>query len=141
MGNMCSVEAIFQWPVRVYYEDTDAGGVVYHSQYLNYMERARTEWLRSHGIELDWMAEHEKVLFVVNRIQVDYRRAARFNDALTVTLAMSRRRRVGISFEQTILRPSDESLLIQAQVEVACVQIDSFRPTAIPESFIRAINP
>ncbi len=128
---------IFQWPVRVYYEDTDAGGVVYHSQYLNFMERARTEWLRAKGFEQDELAAREGLVFVVRRIEVDFRRAARFNDALYVTVELAERRRTNLTLEQAILREADGELLIRGRVQVACVDSENFRPLRIPEQIAR----
>jgi len=84
---MTTAEYVFEWPVRVYYEDTDAGGVVYHAQYLKYMERARTEWLRAAGVEQDALLAEQGVVFAVTRIDLRYLRPARFNEALMVSVA------------------------------------------------------
>jgi len=131
------VSQSFQWPVRVYYEDTDAGGVVYHSQYLNFMERARTEWLRAKGFEQDELADGEGVVFVVRRVEVDFRRAARFNDALTVSVELLEQRRTNLTLQQRIRREADDELLIEGRVQVACVDVDGFRPRRIPEAIAR----
>ncbi len=129
----------FEWPVRVYYEDTDAGGVVYHSQYLNFMERARSEWLRALGFEQDKLADQEQVVFVVRRIEVDFRRPARFNDALLVTVELVEQRSASLILTQFIRRESDGEALIQGRVRVACVDAKRFRPTPIPERMLRVI--
>ncbi len=129
----------FEWPVRVYYEDTDAGGVVNHSQYLNYMERARSEWLRALGIEQDELADQDQVVFVVRRIEVDFQRPARFNDALLVTVELVEQRSASLILTQLIRRKSDGEVLIQGRVRVACVDVRRFRPTPIPERMLRVI--
>ncbi len=125
--------------MRVYYEDTDAGGVVYHSQYLNFMERARSEWLRALGFEQDELADQEQVVFVVRRIEVDFRRPARFNDALLVTVELVEQRSASLILTQFIRRESDGEALIQGRVRVACVDAKRFRPTPIPERMLRVI--
>jgi acyl-CoA thioester hydrolase len=133
------VSQSFQWPVRVYYEDTDAGGVVYHSQYLNFMERARTEWLRAKGFEQDELAQREGLVFVVRRIEVDFRRSARFNDALVVDVELAEQRRASLTLSQSIRREADGELLIQGRVQVACVDAGTFRPHRIPEHIARVM--
>lgn len=127
--------AIFAWPVRVYYEDTDAGGVVYHGQYLNFLERARTEWLRAGGFEQDALREDPGVIFAVNRISLDYLAPARFNDALTVTAALRESRGARLLFDQQVVRDADAKPLLRAEVQVVCVDADRFRPKPVP-SFI-----
>jgi acyl-CoA thioester hydrolase len=131
------VSGIFEWPLRVYYEDTDAGGVVYHSQYLNFMERARTEWLRAKGFEQDALAREDGVVFVVRRAEVDYRRSARFNDALSVSVELAEKRRTNLTLSQSIRRTLDGELLVQGRVQVACVDFRAFRPRPIPQRIAR----
>ena len=125
--------AKFDWPIRVYYEDTDTGGVVYHSQYLNFMERARTEWLRSLGFEQDVLIEQNHCLFAVHSMQINFKRPARFNDALLVSSQLTSTSGASLSFEQTIF--CENELLCQAVVKVACLDSNRFRPMPIP-SFI-----
>lgn len=132
MGSGNGIVMQFIWPVRVYYEDTDAGGVVYHSQYLNYMERARTEWLRSLGLAQTEMRDEFGVVFVVRQMQLEFRKPARFDDALQVTTALSQRSAASLKFKQQILR-ADE-VLISAKVEVVCVALEKFKPARIPVS-------
>ena len=120
----------FRWPIRVYYEDTDAGGVVYHSDYLKYFERARTEWLRSLGFEQPELRAQDGIIFVVRSIRIKYAQPARFNEILEVTSRLVEIGRSRFVFEQTLLRGKE--LLTQAQVEVACVADPGFRPTALP---------
>lgn len=120
----------FDWPVRVYYEDTDGGGVVYHANYLKYMERARTEWLRSLGFDQGVLRNEAGVIFVVRNIALQYRRSACFDDALTVTTGLSRTGRSLLVFEQTIYR--NHTVLTEATVEVVCVSAAGFKPVSIP---------
>jgi len=125
----------FHWPVRVYYEDTDSGGVVYYANYLRFMERARTEWLRSLGVEQDRLIEQEGVLFAVRHVDVDYLKPARFNDQLEVTSRVIESGRASLTFEQTIMRMDAETKteLCRGQVKIACLGVDSFRPRPIPK--------
>jgi acyl-CoA thioester hydrolase len=120
----------FDWPVRVYYEDTDSGGVVYHSQYLNFMERARTEWLRALGFEQDQLRTENKLLFAVHSMQITYRKPARFNDALLIKSRLHKASGASMQFEQNIYR--GEELLCEASVRIACLDAESFRPKSIP---------
>jgi acyl-CoA thioester hydrolase len=130
---------IFTWPVRVYYEDTDAGGVVFYANYLRFMERARTEWLRSLGFEQDALREHDRVLFAVRGVSVEYLRPARFNDLLRVTAALARSGRAGLDFEQEVRRETDGTLCCRGLVKVACVSADDFRPRRIPDKLLAEI--
>ena len=120
----------FQWPVRVYYEDTDAGGVVYHSQYLNFMERARTEWLRHLGFEQTFLRESLNILFVVHSMQIQFKKPAKFNDMLQVSSQLVNLRLGSFECQQKISR--EEEILIEAQVKIACVDALTFKPTGIP---------
>ncbi|VAW91754.1 Tol-Pal system-associated acyl-CoA thioesterase [hydrothermal vent metagenome] len=124
----------FNWPIRIYYEDTDSGGVVYHSSYLNFMERARTEYLRSLKIEQDELIQQQAVLFAVRKIEIDYIMAARFNDLLTVATTVTKIAGASIVFSQVITKADDSDVIIcKASVKVASLQVDSFKPCAIPE--------
>ncbi len=123
-------EPDFTWPVRVYWEDTDAGGVVYYANYLKFLERARTEWLRGLGIEQTELAERDGVLFVVRRVEADYLRSARFNDMLAVECRLVAVGRASMTIDQRVMR-GDEALLT-ATVKAACVKADQFRPVKIP---------
>lgn len=120
----------FVWPVRVYFEDTDAGGVVYYANYLKFMERARTEWLREHGFEQDHLRETAGVLFVVRRVNIELRRPARFNDALSVTCRPTTLGRASLEVVQMVSRKATE--LAVANVRLACVDAERFVPVAIP---------
>ena len=122
----------FDWPVQVYYEDTDAGGVVYHSQYLNFMERARTEFLRSLGLMQTTMRNDLGVLFVVRDIQIRFKKPAKFDDQLKVNSQLVSVGRSQLVFEQNIYRGDEH--LIAAKVDVVCIGADSFKPVSIPEA-------
>lgn len=120
----------FIWPVRVYWEDTDAGGVVYYATYLKFLERARTEWLRSLGVEQGELVAEHGVVFVVRRVEADYHRPARFDDALQVTCRLEETGRASLAIAQTVERAGE--LLLSARVRAACVTADGFRPARIP---------
>ncbi|MEJ5211367.1 MAG: tol-pal system-associated acyl-CoA thioesterase [Burkholderiales bacterium] len=121
--------AVFTWPVRVYYEDTDAGGVVYYANYLRFLERARTEWLRAAGFEQPQLLRDFDVIFVVRALTIEYLRPAHFNDLLSVTVSPLHLGRSVLDLAQTIER---DALLVTARVKIACVQASTFRPTGIP---------
>ena len=124
----------FTWPVRVYWEDTDAGGVVYYANYLKFLERARTEWLSMLGLEQDHLAEEAGVVFVVRRVEADYLKPARFNDRLTVHSELTELNRASLLMTQQIVR--GEEILLRAVVKVACVEYApkhaQLRPAKIP---------
>ena len=128
----------FDWPVRVYYEDTDGGGVVYHANYLKFMERARTEWLRSLGFEQTALKSQMRIMFVVRGLALQYLRPANFDDALMVSTRLTRTGRSLLQFEQTIQR--DDTLLTQATVEVACIDAEHFKPVTIPTPIRNAMQ-
>ena len=128
----------FVWPVRVYFEDTDAGGVVYYANYLKFMERARTEWLRQRGFEQDRLRADAGILFVVRSVQLDLKRPARFNDALSVTCRPDRPGRATLDVVQSVSRGNLE--LASAKVRLACVDAERFVPVAIPAPVRNAIE-
>ncbi|WP_444923386.1 tol-pal system-associated acyl-CoA thioesterase [Microbulbifer sp. DLAB2-AF] len=127
----------FGIPVRVYIEDTDAAGIVYYVNYLKYMERARTELLRSLGYDKPAMPQ-EGVLLVVHSAEVQYRRSARLDDALRATAAIGKLGRAAVTFEQKIWR--GDELICEGVVKVACVADDSRRPCALPEPIYSALK-
>ena len=129
----------FDWPVRVYWEDTDAGGVVYYANYLKFLERARTEWLSALGLEQDRLAQDAGVLFVVRRVEADYLRPARFNDRLLVRSRLSELGHASLVMQQEVLRDSER--LLSARVQVASVEPVSFRPARIPRFVTEKIRP
>jgi acyl-CoA thioester hydrolase len=122
----------FIWPVRVYYEDTDAGGVVYYANYLKFMERARTEWLRKCGFEQDQLVKKDGIIFAVRHVDVGYHLPARFNDALEVSASIVQKGRASITFHQEVVRSMDSRVLCQGEIKIACVNIETMRPTPIP---------
>lgn len=119
----------FSFPVRVYWEDTDAGGVVYYANYLKFMERARSEWLRSLGFEQDVLRGEAGVVFVVRRVEIDYLLPARFNDLLNVSVRLAEATRATLVVEQHI---EAENHLTRARLQLACVNAASFKPARIP---------
>jgi acyl-CoA thioester hydrolase len=128
----------FSWPVRVYYEDTDRGGVVYHANYLKYLERARTEWLRAQGFEQSALAAAHHVMFVVRSLSLDFLKPARFDDALAVSVEP---REVGasrIELAQRVSRAHED--LVTARVMIACVNTATFKPVRIPGPVIARIG-
>ena len=133
------MHAIFNWPVRVYYEDTDAGGVVYHSNYLNFMERARTEWLRALGFEQPQVRADLGVIIVVHSLAVEFKNPAYFNDMLDIHCKLTKIGRGSIEMEQKIMR--DHHLLIKAQIKLAFVNADTFKPLGIPAAIKAAMQP
>ncbi|WP_205701934.1 tol-pal system-associated acyl-CoA thioesterase [Pseudidiomarina mangrovi] len=133
----------FVWPVRVYYEDTDAGGIVYYANYLKFLERARTEWLRSLGIEQDsWLAA--RVGFVVRQVQLDLLQPARFNDELLVSVEVLKLGRASVQFQQRVTHQQHGAELCVAQVKAACVdlgQADSgLRAVAMPAAIYEVLK-
>ena len=128
----------FEFPVRVYYEDTDAGGVAYHSNYLNFYERARTEFLRAQGFEQDELLE-EHIAFVVKRCEIDYHIAARFNDQLNVSVEIQQLKKASIVFKQQIICAKGDKIST-AIVLVACVDIKRMKPIAIPTKITEELS-
>jgi len=124
----------FNWPVRVYYEDTDSGGVVYYANYLKFMERARTEWLRSFSVEQDILRDQFGVIFAVSQVQIDYCLPAKFNDELVVTTTLSRKGKASIIFEQVVLRNNET--LARAKIKIACLDVNLFKPVPIPKEIL-----
>lgn len=124
------VNAPFRIPVRVYYQDTDAGGVVFHAQYLAFMERARTEWLNACGFDLARCAAEQRVLFMVHAITVRYHRPAVLNDLLQVSARVSAFGRASVVFAQRVER--EGVLLVEAEVRLAMVDRDTRRPVRMP---------
>lgn len=132
------VPATFSLPVRVYYQDTDAGGVVFHGKYLNFFERARTEWLRQLGFDVCQLAEHEGVLFIVRELRVNYLRPAQVDDMLTVTAAIDNLGRAQFTLDQRVLRGAD--LLVQGSVNLACVSVEGLKPARVPPRLHAALG-
>ena len=132
-----AAEPVFSWPVRVYWEDTDAGGVVYHASYLRFVERARTEWLRGRGVDQQKLRDTHGILFVVSEMDLKFRAPARLDDELVATIDSFTRRSASMLFSQCILRPADGARLVQARVRAACVDAATFKPTRIPDFLLQ----
>jgi 4-hydroxybenzoyl-CoA thioesterase len=126
-------EAGFELPIRVYIEDTDAGGIVFHAKYLHYMERARTEWVRSCGVGLR-AGLADNISYVVQRLDIHYAVAAKLDDELLVTAEPVAFGRVWMDFRQRVMRATDRKLLSDSNVRVACVALDTGRPRRLPEN-------
>ena len=125
----------FAWPIRVYYEDTDAQGVVYYANYFRFMERARTEWLRALGVDQLALMKEERRIFVVTESNAKFRVPARFNDEIVVTARLAGLTRATFDIEQNIYRDSLEGeLLLEGSVRAAYLNADTLRPTRVPAS-------
>lgn len=124
-------ENVFSLPIRVYFQDTDAGGVVYHASYLNFMERARTEWLRSHGYSNAGLMQEFGMVFVVRSLRLDYLKPALLDDMLDVTAQIGDMGRSRISLAQTVRRGAE--VLTEAEVHLVCVTLENFKPASVPE--------
>jgi len=129
----------FRFSIRVYYEDTDAGGVVYYANYLKFFERARTEWLRALGFEQQLLAQETGCIFIVRGIQTQYRRPAVLDDLLCIRSRVSRLGKASIDFEQFCERGGD--LLASGRVEVGCVDRLTLRPRPLPPGLSQAMAP
>jgi tol-pal system-associated acyl-CoA thioesterase len=123
---------VYSFPVRVYFENTDAGGVVYHGEYLKFLERARTEWLRHLGFDHQALARDHRVAFVVTAAAVDVAKPARLDDTLAVSVRLESLGKVRCVFAQEIRR--DDEVLVKARITVASVTGESFKPAEIPEA-------
>ena len=132
------LEPVFSWPTRVYWEDTDAGGVVYHAQYLAFLERARTEWLRARGKGQELLRNEHDLVFAVRAMRIDFRGPARLDDALDVSVSLQQCRRASLVLAQAVHRGGE--LLVDAQVRVAALNASDFRPRAIPESLYEELK-
>ncbi len=130
----------YVWQVRVYWEDTDGGGVVYHSQYLNFFERARTEWLRSKGIHQARLAEESGVVFAIRRMQVDWIHPARLDDLLDVSVHSVRAGAARLVFRQDMHRHGDGALLASAEVTAVSLDAEQFKPIKMPDHIRSEIN-
>ena len=122
---------IFEWNARVYFEDTDSGGVVYHANYLKFMERARTEWLRNLGLNQIKLKQEDKMMFVVRKIDIQYKIPARFNDELLIQTDCVKTTDYSIMLKQNILR--DKQTITEGSVEIVCINSDLFKPVRIPK--------
>lgn len=128
----------FFWPVRVYYEDTDSGGVVYYANYLRFLERARTEWLRALGFEQTELSARYQVVFVVRAVGLEFIKPSLFNDSLQVTVELVKVGASQILVAQRVMR--DDEVLVAAEVRVVCVNAATFKPVRIPQAIMTKIR-
>ncbi len=127
----------FSWPIRVYYEDTDAGGLVFHANYLKFLERARTEMLRSRGFEQDRLIAEENLIFVIRSLSIDYLKPARFNEQIDVGSKIIENTKTSLIFEQSITRQED--VLCNAKIRVVCLNAQSMKPKVIPSAILEQL--
>jgi acyl-CoA thioester hydrolase len=134
--------SVFYWRARVYWEDTDGGGIVYYANYLRFLERARTEWLRSLGHSQQELAKRDGLLFAVAGLSIEYRRPARLDDELRVTCEPRTERATVVRFEQRIFLDApepDSNLLVEADVRVVCVDARTLKPKRLPDFLVDAM--
>jgi acyl-CoA thioester hydrolase len=134
----------FRWPARVYWEDTDGGGIVYYANYLRFLERARTEWLRARGYSQSELARESRIVFAVVSLEVEYRAPARLDDELEITCEPQAAGAASLRFRQAIYRrvrapAKAPELLLEASVRVACVDAQTLRPQRLPEFMLEAV--
>lgn len=132
--------ARFGWPIRVYWEDTDAGGVVYHANYLKFLERARSEWLRTRGVVQSTLASAQGRLFAIVAMDLRFRQAARLDDELTATVRLTACRGASLEFTQELIRDRDGALLVTATVKAACLDAERFVPRPIPKDILSLLG-
>ena len=123
----------FSWPIRVYYEDTDAAGLVYYANYLRFMERGRTEWLRALGFEQTELRDEYGIVFAVSKVELEFLKPARFNDSLSVTVEISRAGKASLDLLQRVFRGAEE-LVCRGAVRIACVDARTMKPCSIPSA-------
>ena len=129
----------FVWPVRVYYEDTDAGGFVYYANYLKFLERARTEFLRSLGHEQDHLANVHNIRFIVCKVTIEYIKPAYFNELLSVSAKIAGIRKASLLFQQVIHNQKHEQIC-QAEIKIACIDKSTLKPVTIPQFIISELD-
>jgi len=130
----------FLWPVRVYYEDTDAAGVVYYANYLKFMERARTEYVRALGFEQDSLRDHDGIIFVVRDVSLQLHKPARFNDEIEIITSTKSVARTNLIFIQKIRRTGEVEILSEAEIQVVGIDATSWKPKALPTAMQQAIK-
>jgi acyl-CoA thioester hydrolase len=132
----------FRWPLRVYYEDTDAGGIVFYANYLKFFERARTEWLRAAGVGQQQLSSETKCMFVVKSTSIDYHAPAKLDDRLEISVEIQKLGRASVLFTQEAwcMNNHDPVLLCTGSIRVGCVDMTSLRPAGIPAAVFRKIS-
>ena len=129
-----------EWPIRIYYEDTDMQGIVYYANYLKYLERARTEFLRQRGVEQDALIENHQLAFAVRTVQMEYLKSAKFNDQLIVQTRVETFKSASLIFHQSIIRNDPNHEIINtANIKVACLDADTMRVKVIPKTLIERL--
>lgn len=129
---------MFRWPISVYYEDTDAGGVVYHSNYLNFFERARTEWLKAIGVKQTALLADD-IAFVVKRAELDFCRAARFEQDLFVESFVIEMKKASLTFQQRLVNHEGD-VYCEGKILVACITLSRMKPRAIPQNIVQELK-
>jgi acyl-CoA thioester hydrolase len=139
---MSEIMKPFQWPVRVYYEDTDAGGVVFYANYLRFLERARTEWLRSFDFEQDQLRSEYGIVFAVRSVDIKYLKPARFNEQLTVSVENIQLKQASMAMQQSVskLDIDKNELIVKATVNVVCLHNEQFSPCPIPKPIFEVLK-
>tara|TARA_R110002096_G_scaffold125470_6_gene271045 strand:- start:194 stop:622 length:429 start_codon:yes stop_codon:yes gene_type:complete len=132
----------FHWPVRVYYEDTDAGGVVFYANYLRFLERARTEWLRSSGFEQDQLRSEYGIVFAVREVGIKYLKPARFNEQLSVSVENIQLKQASMAMQQSVYKIDTDKneLIVKATVNVVCLHSEQFSPSPIPKPIYEVLK-
>ena len=135
-------DSTFRWPVRVYYEDTDAAGIVYYANYLKFMERARTEWLRLRGFDHLELSQHHGIVFVVSRLNIHYQQAARLGDELLVSATVSKTARASFEMQQSVTNAetNESAQFCSATVRLACVDTTRMKAVAIPHFLLTELK-
>ena len=128
----------FIWPIRVYYEDSDAGGVVYYANYLKFMERARTEWLRNKGFDQTGLKQQHNLIIVVRKISINYLKPAFFDDLLTISVHLSKIGKASIIMAQQVQREAE--IICTADVKLASINAVTLRPQAFPSDILNVLN-
>ena len=131
---------LFAWACRVYWEDTDAGGVVYHARYLHFLERARTEWFRAIGSGQQALREEHGVVFVVHRMEIAFNAPARLDDLLGASVELEACRSASFFVRQQLRREPESLPLVEARVRIACVDAERFKPRPIPHHLLQEIS-
>jgi len=131
------IQREFSWPIRVYWEDTDAGAVVYHASYVRFLERGRSEWLRALGIHQRELAQQRDLLFAIRALELDFLRAAKLDDELVVRTSLRERRGASLVFDQGIWR--GDELVLRAKVRAVCLSASAFKPVALPEDLMHDV--
>lgn len=136
------MDSVFRWPLRVYYEDTDAGGIVFYANYLKFFERARTEWLRAAGVGQQQLSSETRCMFVVKSASIDYHAPARLDDRLEISVRIQKLGRASVLFTQEAWRMNDQDSvrLCTGSIRVGCVDTNSLRPAEIPVAVFKKIS-